>query len=126
MGFLLFCDAWSLYYHLTTQEFRRLAALYGLQVISIPISEHHPIYCADDIEIWEVRRQSTSLDYPCDDSTASSGVQQAALRVMSWGAVAEVEVHLGRPRRSVRLSQKVGLGGMIGCTLWISSIYITK
>jgi hypothetical protein len=110
----------------TFQEFRRLAALYGLQVISIPISEHHPVYCADDIEIWEVRKQATSLSCLDKDSASSAGVTHEALRVMSWGAVAEVEVMLGRPRRTVRLSQEVGLGGMIGCTLWISSIYITK
>lgn len=38
------------------QEFRRLAALHGLEVQAVPPCEHDPLFCAEDIEIWEVRR----------------------------------------------------------------------
>lgn len=97
-------------------------------MVSIPISEHDATYCADDIEIWEVRRRpeasNTTADKANDDSNISKGIKQEPLKIMSWGSVPEVEVRLGR--HTVRLHQEQGVGGMIGCNLWISSVYISK
>jgi predicted nicotinamide N-methyase len=39
------------------EEFRRLCALKGLDVESIPLSEHDPVYSVEDIEVWHVRRR---------------------------------------------------------------------
>jgi predicted nicotinamide N-methyase len=38
-------------------EFRRLCALKGLDVESIPLSEQDAVYSVEDIEIWHVRRR---------------------------------------------------------------------
>ena len=51
-------------------EFERLAGLYGLSVKNIPLTDHHPIYCKEDIEIWEVRRVTA----PATISEAIMGV----------------------------------------------------
>ncbi len=40
--------------------FVQAAKARGLEVATIPISEQHPIYSVDDIEIWVVRRQKDS------------------------------------------------------------------
>ena len=40
-------------------EFRRLCALRGLTVQTIPLTEQDAVYSVEDIEIWHVQRQST-------------------------------------------------------------------
>jgi hypothetical protein len=45
-----------------SQEFRAVAAAHGLVVSRVPQSEHDPVYRADDIEIWEVRRSTAAED----------------------------------------------------------------
>ena len=96
------------------QEFERLASVYHLSVKVIPISQHHELYCAEDIEIWEVRRMS-------QNEPARNG--DDSVQVTSWGSeLAEVGISmLGTP---VTLRQIPS--GLIGAVLWPSSVILSR
>eukprot|EP01041_Mallomonas_annulata_P004758 gene4758-9463_t len=54
------------------QEFRRLLKIYGLHMKVIPIEDHHDIYCSDEVEIWEVRKITTSTNIIATTPTTST------------------------------------------------------
>lgn len=123
------------------QEFHRLCDVFGLSVSVIPLSEHHPVYRAEDIELWEVRRKAAS-------SPSSSSVHDAAslgrrpktreLLVENWGEDKEwvnmiitggVAFELSSSVRNeplpLRIWQSGGSSG-IGGVLWPSSVICSR
>ena len=123
------------------QEFKRLCALHGLSVTAVPIEQHHPFYCSDEIEIWEVARCGLGHGHTRQQDVAAggSGVSRSScsdkLQVLSWTAT---EVCLSSGRSSGSDSGGTGAGGgeevirieqsadAIGCSLWASSIIVSR
>ena len=59
------------------KEFRRLASMRGLEVDVIPHQELHPIFCAEDIQIWMIVRRTSNnagaMRSECNEPRASVG-----------------------------------------------------
>ena len=98
------------------QEFRRLATKYSLDVHNIPIGEMDELYSMDDIELWEVRR--VGVEFPSDKNDNSAN----PLKMLSWGEVPLVEVNI--LNEVISISQAID--GAIGCTLWPSSVVLSR
>lgn len=96
------------------QEFRRIAALYGMKVRLIPIEEHHPIYCSEEIELWEVVQGQTSE------------VEAAVTSGLVRGLDGDICVKLGS--YDIKLNQQLTSGehGRIGGDLWKSALVLSK
>lgn len=100
------------------QEFARLAAEFNLKVEVVPLAKHHPDFCADDIEIWKVRRGSSPSSELGDEQQPSPGVECAI-----WGEnqpFAQLSVQ-GRPI-TIQQNSETGIGGV----LWPSSVVACK
>lgn len=97
-----------------SQEFDRIARTHGLTKRVIPTEDQDSVYCADDIELWEVRcTDSVSLD-DC------RGHERECL-VTQWN---EDAVVLRIRNASLTLQQRQNQG--IGCALWASSIVMVR
>lgn len=99
-------------------------------VAVVPLSEHHPIYRAEDIEIWEVRRRQQVADHNrrniFDDG-------RAKLAVHNWGeALPVIEATLvtyppdGTSVVPLRISQAASGGSTVGNMLWPSSVLCSR
>jgi hypothetical protein len=80
----------------------------------VPLSEHDSDYCADDIEIWEVKRIDGSYD---------SEKVENVLCMKSWGDIPVVEANFFGSN-NLKISQSVS--GTIGCILWPSSVVLSR
>jgi hypothetical protein len=81
----------------------------------IPLVDHHDIFCAEDIEIWQLTRQK-QLETHC---SASPG--QCILS--SWGeGCAEIPVLLDGLQLTIHQTPTQTIGGM----LWPSSVVATR
>ena len=110
------------------QEFERLAALRGMQVRVIPLTEHHAVYSAEDIEIWEVTKcdasvatVTSSANSDRNNNSDSQGVGTSAI-FYSWGEVPIVQFNMC----GVQLSLKQRLNGLISDMLWPSSALASR
>lgn len=106
------------------EEFERLAHSLGLTVRVIPLAEHHEVYCAEDIEIWEVRTRSSSsgTDVSSEDRGSINSSSNNSLEVLSWGSVEEVSFRIcGRPHT---LQQQCS--GVIGAVVWPSAVIASR
>lgn len=104
-------------YHLfdPRQEFRCIAAKYGLEVKAIPIQKHHKTYSSEEIELWEVRRKEGAC-------TSSSNNVCESVAVKTFGDDKEViEVVLSGYSCMIRqnIQQK---GSFIYGYVWPASI----
>jgi hypothetical protein len=93
-----------------------LCELKGLRVQVIPLSEHHPVYCAEDIEIWEVSRK---------DSGTCSSISSSKSRCIfsTWGeSKMEIPVAFDGLNLTIHQSPSQGIGGM----LWPSSAVASR
>ena len=118
---------------LWNQEFKRLALKYGLTVSVVPISEHHGVYCCEDIEIWEVTRidliQSASLS-SASTSKCSNGNIDSYLQCLMWGDdIPDIPCKLFAHGQyfDVNIQQLVSQGRCsIGNHLWASSVIASR
>lgn len=98
------------------QEFQRLCALKGLEVTVIPLSDHHPNFCADDIEMWEVTRMK-------ENSLSSSASNQRNVVVLQWDDNSDhVPIVINGKQFNINQSSSQGIGG----ALWPSSIIVSR
>lgn len=83
----------------------------------VPLSDHHPLFCAEDVELWEVTRAARDSG----DSTADGPPPKLCLE--TWGdSLEEVKVVLqGRPVRFVQDPR-----GAIGAVLWPASVVLAR
>ena len=108
----------------------------------MPIREHHPFYCSDEIEIWEV----TTMDFQSDPEsnihhqriTRHATESQSSLTMLSWGNVEEVlaviqfspiktEADGATPVKQtcqICIKQDIHVG--IGNSLWPSSVVLSR
>ncbi len=101
---------------MTRQEFQRLCATKGLSVNLVPLSEHHETYCAEDIEIWEVRRMNS------DGSSVKLDSKQRCI-LQTWGEQKElIPIFLDGLELQIQQTPKSGIGGI----LWPSSVIATR
>jgi len=128
-------------------EFERLATLRGLRTRVVPLCEHHGIYCAEDIEIWEVIPLPTSSVSEECTSMQQKKVQEMhtlehqEVKMTSWGSsLSLVQAHVTTTKGSYLLSIKQRVQGQskgghevthdvaaaIGCYLWASSVVLSR
>jgi predicted nicotinamide N-methyase len=100
------------------QEFRRLCSLKGLQVNIIPMTEHHPNYCAEDIEIWEVLRIDSLLSPSSDSIHSAASSSSHSFQLLSWGEGQDIPFLLNGHRFTIKQTSSLGVGG----ALWPSSV----
>ena len=84
-----------------------------IDVKVIPMSAHDQVYCAEDIEIWEVKRIGSfsplSRSMQCADN----------FFLENWGEqLSEITFQLNGKRHSVKQFTAIGIGGSV----WPSSI----
>ena len=92
-----------------------MCALKGLTVSLIPLSSHHQSYCADDIELWEVRRQREGAD--------GDEAPQEGLVITTWDESSqEIPLILQGIPITLHQASKQGIGG----ALWPSSIIVSR
>eukprot|EP01038_Epipyxis_sp_PR26KG_P005780 gene5780-7978_t len=102
------------------QEFNRLSFQHNMIVNVIPLTEHHDLFSADDIEIWEVRRLGSTLLEPLQHGNL---IRNQLLTVDVWGdSHPFVPIHIG----DLSLSIQQDITGGIGCSLWPSSIILSR
>ncbi len=89
-----------------------MAFLYGIDVKVIPLSEHHELYCAEDIELWEVRRSNQS----------PRTKDESLLRVWNWGNRLEVKVTFS----GVDMVFSQSPCGVVGAVLWPASVIVGR
>lgn len=96
----------------------------------MPLSEHHSVYRAEDIEIWEVRRRRQSADHS-HRNVVDDG--RAKLVVHNWGeAQPVIEATLvtyppdGMSVVPLRISQAASGGSTVGNMLWPSSVLCSR
>lgn len=83
----------------------------------IPLSEHHETYCAEDIEIWEVRRRSIHQE------TQSLADSKQQCVVKTWGEnKLLIPILLDGIEVNIHQTPHLGIGGI----LWPSSIICTR
>lgn len=120
-------------------KFEELAAAHGLVKTKISQSEQHPIFSADDIEIWEVRRrpQVAAANLTVSRRELCTGQTSG---VISLNKPGHVVVHQ-QPQSSSAVSSQVKahvelLGeihelvqvpsGALGCYLWPSALVVAR
>lgn len=97
------------------QEFARLCSLKGLQVHLIPMNEHHPTFCAEDIELWEVTRLNSNLPL--------AQRSQQAFELKDWGEDHPIiRFAVQGKEYSVKQISSMGVGGAI----WPSSVICSR
>lgn len=85
----------------------------------IPLSDHHPLFCAEDVELWEVIRAARDSS---SDSTAGD-LPPKLLSITTWGdSLREAEAVL--QGRRVRFVQDPC--GAIGAVLWPASVVLAR
>ena len=83
------------------------------------MSAQDEYYCIDDIEIWEARLVGEE-----QRGVMSTG---EVLKMMSWGAVAEVEVLIrGRDDSEIPIRISQNIEGAIGCIVWPSAVVLSR
>jgi predicted nicotinamide N-methyase len=104
-------------------EFERLCIKHGLKKTLVPLSEHHPTYSCEDIEIWEVRCMTDGEREAAQSSESMRALQhKSVLQMRSWGSLPEVTAEMdGTP---FTIQQKID--GSIGCILWPSSVVMSR
>lgn len=130
------------------RRFEELAAARGLVKIDVPQAQQHPIFSADDIEIWEVRRRRPEQ---CEPPRASAGSAPGETEAEAEMVDAHEEdvVILSQPQHLSRDSPEelattpaeaqvaVGMlgerhelaqapSGAIGCYLWPSAVVMAR
>lgn len=128
------------------RRFEELAAARGLVKTDIPQAHQHPIFSADDIEIWEVRRRRPERDPPRASAASVAGEMETEAEMID--AHEEDVVILSQPQRLSRDSPEglatpaetqiaVGMlgerhelaqapSGAIGCYLWPSAVVMAR
>ena len=86
----------------------------GMAVKVIPLSHHHEIYCAEDIEIWEVRRHG-------NDNLISDSKNQCIVQTWSTEKT-DIAISLDGMELNIMQAPQSGIGGI----LWPSSIIGTR
>lgn len=95
-------------------EVQRLCEVYNLVLTVIPASNHHPVYSADDIELWIIQHKS-------HDHQAH--VTIVPLQLLTWGQELE-SISLLLHGKQVTIKQQPH--SSIGCFLWPSSIICSR
>ena len=128
------------------RRFEELAAGRSLVKTDIPQAEQHPIFSADDIEIWEVRRRRPERDLSQASATSAPGKME--MKAAMVDAHEEDVVILSKPQYLSRDSLEglatpaeaqiaVGMlgerhelaqapSGAIGCYLWPSAVVMAR
>jgi predicted nicotinamide N-methyase len=105
------------------QEFRRLCLLKGLKVNIVPMKEHHPKYCAEDIEIWEVLRINSPLDLAQNEMNQRNNQQNNyAFQLLDWGEGKDIPFQLKNSVHVLKQFSSLGVGGAI----WPSSVICSR
>lgn len=90
----------------------------GLEVHIIPMSEHHPTYCAEDIELWEVVRVNSDIS-----NSITSKKEIPEFQLKDWGEdKIEVRFELLGREFSVKQLSSMGVGGAV----WPSSVICSR
>lgn len=135
------------------RRFEELAMARGLAKTNIPQAEQHPIFSADDIEIWEVRRTQPPLAVEAAANTSTVDPMARETDLLAIGGAARDRGVLvsqpspevqGAPREaiergrveseSVTMVTMLGeshvltqsLSGAIGCYLWPSAVVMAR
>lgn len=122
------------------RRFDEVAISRGLAKVTIPQVQQHPIFFADDIEIWEVRRIQKITSLSNDDKQGNSFIKaidetRTAKDTTDWTSLVDVVVVSPSPSdqgvtvvklqgEQHKLSQS--LSGAIGCYLWPSSVIMAR
>lgn len=128
------------------RRFEELAAARGLVKTNIPQAQQHPIFSADDIEIWEVRRRRPEHGPSRASSAAAPGETEAEAEMVdaheedvvilsqpqhlsrdnveASAIPTEVQVAVGILRERHELTQAPS--GAIGCYLWPSAVVMAR
>lgn len=110
----------------------------------MPLSEHHPIYRAEDIELWEVRRKkSPTFRVACSSASELHGRYEivddgrAKLVMHNWGEDKECidatlvtyPVNRSDAKQNIlplHLWQSSAAGASVGSILWPSSVLCSR
>jgi hypothetical protein len=85
----------------------------------IPIAAHHPYYCSDEIEIWEVRAVG-------NNNIRNDSVIPVQFGMLTWGDDLDI-VEATQMGRTLTIHQQRGsVGGGMGATLWPSSVVLSR
>lgn len=87
----------------------------------IPLAEHDEVYSAEDIELWEVRRNSNNSNQLDIVSKQSS---PPTLLVKNWGNVPLVRCTIDNI--DVEITQEMEHRGIIGGVLWPCSVIVSR
>jgi predicted nicotinamide N-methyase len=111
------------------QEFQRLCELRGLVVTVIPLSEHHSIYRAEDIELWEVRRISPLGGDIMDNRSKLLlhcwGEDKECIRATLTTSIQDCS-QLPQQIIPLTIKQSQVSGSGIGSFLWASSVIASR
>ena len=90
-----------------------------MKVRVVPLSDHHAIYSAEDIEIWEVTRARHVEESTNVETVVSI---RDTVTVHSWGNIPFIDVSIN----DVPVSVRQDLGGVIGNIVWPSSVIASR
>lgn len=124
------------------RRFEELAAARGLSKTNIPQRDHHPIFSADDIEIWEVSRARRVLDFLRVENEGDGLTAEVKGEIgtsedyapVSQGRVDVVTISQSPSDSAVTMATLFGerhelsqaLSGAIGCYLWPSGVVMAR
>ena len=128
------------------QEFKRIAALYGMIVNIIPWNQHHATYSCEDIEIWEVRRQphhigTLVINGDLDNEVTSELLDRteipelmhneefpAKVECLSWGEqIEELRINISWNSDNIPVTIKQDISkGTVGGLLWPSAVVASR
>lgn len=117
------------------KEFRRLCFKHKLVVVGVPIENHHPDYCSDEIEIWKVVRESyfnqlQKMPLTDDTSMMMKGLvgqieTGSGVELLGWGEqLPVIEGVLNGQRFQIKQHQSHDTG--VGNILWTSSVILSR
>lgn len=106
----------------------------------VPLTEHDQYFCCDDIEIWEVKKEtSTDFDdmvtWPVTDSRGGISLQNwgDSQPVIHAHCVVHCDIVTSRlltiHQRGCRIENSLSdseSGGVIGTSLWASSVVVSR
>lgn len=91
-----------------------MCELKGMVAQVIPLSDHHSIYCAEDIEIWEVSRIGNNRNLNCSSNRCIFS---------TWGESKPIiPVTMDGVEFSIYQSPMEGIGGV----LWPSTVVASR